>query len=123
MFNFQSPTFIQPPTCSQIDELLFDLDLNSTKKINPDFMSRQIEADAILQEMQRGIRVIKFHYTKMSSKECTLRLSQDMRKLVWYYDDQIIPSDYIIDNRSCEISKIQSAIYGAQTITFKQWRM
>jgi len=49
----------------------------------------------------------------MKSKECTLRLSHDMKKIVWCYDDQIFPSDYIIENRSCEISKIQSAIYGA----------
>ena len=119
MFDVISPKNIQPPTCSQLDELLHNIDVRNPKEPNPNHIQLQIEADYILQEMQRGIRVTKFHYTKMRSKECTLRLSHDMKKIVWCYDDQIFPSDYIIENRSCEISKIQSAIYGAQTITFK----
>jgi hypothetical protein len=71
-----------------LDELLNIIDENNKSNISEMKLSReQREADSILQEMQRGIRVTKYHYTQMKFKECRLHLSHDMRKLIWFYDD------------------------------------
>jgi hypothetical protein len=45
-----------------------------------DFVAKSIETLATT-----GIEVIKYHYSKMTSETCVLKLSEDKKKLKWEY--------------------------------------
>lgn len=71
--------------------------------------------------MKHGIRVTKFHYNVKNSKECTLKLSDNLKRLYWEYDDQKYSSDFM--NRFIKVKNILSVLYGPQSYTFRSYRL
>lgn len=76
--------------------------------------------EEIYNMLRLGIRVEKYHYSKKGSKVCTLRLSNDYRKLIWFYDDQKLSSQLM--DRQIKIENIESVIFGPQAFTFKSYK-
>lgn len=43
---------------------------------------------SLVKWMQAGVKATKFHYNVKDSKECTIKLSDDLKTFIWEYDDQ-----------------------------------
>lgn len=62
-----------------------DAALNRGNTTNP--QQRKAYVDSIMKQLKIGLRVEKYHYSKVGSKICTLKLSEDYSTLSWRYDD------------------------------------
>ena len=102
----------------------FSQEMKALKTLNRP--SKHLDNENFVEESKNkltkaGIKATKYHYSKMESKQCTVRVSKDLKKLKWRYEDA---SKYqIFAKRECLIEEIQSVIYGPLTHTFRAYRL
>ncbi len=70
----------------------------------------------------KGIKVIKFDYTEMTSREIILKLSPDYSVFKWEYQN-MANSLSIFKKREKKISSIQSMMFGPFSQTFMAYRL
>ncbi len=76
---------------------------------------------ALVREMQEvGLKVIKYHYNIKSSRECTVKFTDDMRTCIWEYEDQKYSSKLL--HRYFKCKDISSILYGPQSYTFRSYK-
>lgn len=72
--------------------------------------------------MRAGIAARKYHYSEKKSKKCSIRITEDLSILSWDYDGLMSKSN-IFSKQRCNISKIQSVLFGPYTHTFRAYRL
>jgi hypothetical protein len=88
------------------------------------YLSPQLQMqsfDDIISELREGIPAVKFHYSNKKTKECRIKLSDDLRTLYWVYDDSRYSSALM--RRFCEVKDILSVLYGPNTYTFRSYKL
>jgi hypothetical protein len=79
--------------------------------------SQDFVVECIDKLKNEGIAAIKYHYSEMKSRPCTITLSPDMRLITWDYHDS-----NIFQTHQCQIADIENLVFGPNTQTFRSYR-
>ncbi|TNV84882.1 hypothetical protein FGO68_gene11445 [Halteria grandinella] len=90
----------------------------ATRKSKTVTISQQ---DRIILQLRKGFHAQKFHYSKKKTRDCLIKVTDDLSTIMWIYEDSILSSKTM--KRYCLVSDIEEILYGPQSYTFRSYKL